>query len=445
MRLALLYFGVFLASGAILLLVMIALYQGSSASSPVDPGTVPGTPRTPEPFNEGGEESELRRLVVAAGFALAFMAAVSLVLGWLVPGRFLRTLRTITAGARRISATSLHERLNLSGPDDELKELGDTFDDLLARLERSFEFERRFVANASHELRTPLATMRASLDVAMAKPAPLHPQTVTLADRIRHELDHVDRLLESFLTLARAQHAPVADETSVALGAAATAALERREAAITDLRLRVEHETSPQARVRGSETLLSRLVENVIDNAVTHNRPGGWIRVRTAAAGAVAQLIVENGGPVLAQDDLAELTRPFRRLGADRTGSDRGSGLGLSIVEAIAEVHGGTVALEALPGGGLRATITLPLAPTPNTTLNTTSDATPNTTPSAASGAAPNATSDAAPNATSSATPNATPSAAPDAAPSAAPSAGAGPDAASDAVSSVGPVAGGGA
>ncbi|MFG2001550.1 sensor histidine kinase [Spirillospora sp. NPDC048911] len=370
MRLALLYFGVFLGSGAILLIVMIAFYQGASVSSPVDPGAVPpahpapGSPGAPGSFEEGRNDSELGQLLAAAGFALAFMAVVSLVLGWLVPGRFLRTLRTVTTSARQISATNLHERLDLPGPEDELKELGDTFDDLLARLERSFEFERRFVANASHELRTPLATMRASLDVAMAKPGPLHPQTVTLAGRIRHELDHVDRLLEGFLALARAQHAPVADESTLALGAVAAAAIRHRADVIADLDLRVDQEPSPQARVRGSETLLSRLVENVIDNAVTHNRPGGWIRVRTAARGAGALLVVENGGPVLAQDDLAELTQPFRRLGADRTGSDRGSGLGLSIVDAIAEVHGGTLDLHALPDGGLRVTVTLPLTQT---------------------------------------------------------------------------------
>ncbi|WP_225993200.1 sensor histidine kinase [Actinomadura rudentiformis] len=364
MRLALLYFGVFLASGAILLIIMIALYQGSSVSAPVDPGGVPTTPGGPGTFEHNRDDSDLSQLLAAAGFALAFMAVVSLVLGWLVPGRFLRILRTITTSARQISATNLHERLNLPGPADELKELGDTFDDLLARLERSFEFERRFVANASHELRTPLATMRASLDVAMAKPGPLHQQTVTLADRIRHELDHVDRLLESFLTLARAQHAPVADESTLALGDVAAAALELRGDVTAELELQVDRETSPEARVRGSETLLSRLVENVVDNAVTHNVPGGWVRVRTAARGSVAELVVENGGPVFAQEDLAGLTQPFRRLAADRTGSDRGSGLGLSIVDAIAEVHGGTLALLALPGGGLRVTVTLPLTQT---------------------------------------------------------------------------------
>ena len=145
------------------------------------------------------------------------MAVLSLAIGWLVAGRFLRPLRTITTTTREISATNLHERLNLAGPDDELKELADTFDELLARLDRSFAFERQFVANASHELRTPLAGMRTSLDVAMAKPGPVPAHIVTLADRLRHELDHVDRLLESFLTLAHTQQGPLADQSTVSL------------------------------------------------------------------------------------------------------------------------------------------------------------------------------------------------------------------------------------
>ena len=145
------------------------------------------------------------------------MAGVSLAVGWLVAGRFLRPLRTITATTREISATNLHERLNLTGPDDELKELADTFDQLLDRLERSFAFERQFVANASHELRTPLAGMRTSLDVAMAKPGPVPAHIRTLADRLRRELDHVDRLLESFLTLAHTQQGPPADQSTVSL------------------------------------------------------------------------------------------------------------------------------------------------------------------------------------------------------------------------------------
>jgi signal transduction histidine kinase len=306
--------------------------------------------------------SDSRQLLIASGIALAIMAALALALGWLVAGRFLRPLRTITTTTREISATNLHERLKLAGPDDELKELGDTFDELLARLERSFAFERLFVANASHELRTPLATMRASLDVAMAKPGPLPPQIVTLADRLRHELDHVDRLLESFLALAHAQHGPVADQSTLSLAEIASAAIERRAGAISLMKLNVSQRACPEAWVTGSETLLSRMVENVIDNAVNHNQPAGWVRVHTAVDGPLARIVVENGGPVLAPEAVKQLARPFRRLGAERTGSDNGTGLGLSIVASIAETHGGALDLHALGDGGVRVVIALPLA-----------------------------------------------------------------------------------
>jgi signal transduction histidine kinase len=379
-RLALLCFGVFLASGVALLAVTVAVWQGTSSVSVVTraPQSLPrGVSRSPanrrsprgnpararsgpSPFAQHG--SDRRQLLIASGIALAIMAVLSLALGWLVAGRFLRPLRTITATTREISATSLHERLNLAGPDDELKELGDTFDELLARLERSFQFERRFVANASHELRTPLATMRASLDVAMAKPGPLPPQIVASADRLRHELDQVERLLESFLTLAHAQQGPVADESTLLLDEIVSAAIERRAGAISLMDLTVGQEQCPDARATGSETLLSRMVENVIDNAIRHNQPRGWVRVKTAVDGSLARLVVENGGPVLAQADVQQLAQPFRRLGAERTGSEKGSGLGLSIVASIAEVHGGTLDLHAHGGGGLRVVIALPLA-----------------------------------------------------------------------------------
>jgi signal transduction histidine kinase len=198
-RLALLCFGVFLASGVALLAVTVAVWQRRTGGTTHVARAPAGSVLHPA-VGIAQHSSDSRQLLIASGIALAIMAALSLALAWLIAGRFLAPLRTITTTTREISATNLHERLNLAGPDDELKELGDTFDELLARLERSFAFERQFVANASHELRTPLATMRASLDVAISKPGPLPPHIVTLADRLRHELDHVDRLLESFLT-----------------------------------------------------------------------------------------------------------------------------------------------------------------------------------------------------------------------------------------------------
>jgi signal transduction histidine kinase len=366
-RLALSYWGLFVASGAVLLAVTVALWQGATTSTVHVPGSGAGsTAPGASPARPAGvttvHGSDLKQLLIMAGIALAVMAVVSIMFGWLVAGRFLRPVRAITTTAREISATSLHERLNLEGPDDDLKELADTFDELLARLERSFQFERRFVANASHELRTPLATMRVWLDVAMAKPGPLPPETITLAGRLRHELDHIDALLESFLILARTQQGPAADQGTLSLGGIASAAIERRAGVISQMALSVDHQESGHAWVTGSETLLSRMVENVIDNAVRHNKPGGWVRVSTEADGSLARMVVQNGGTVLTHQDAGQLAQPFRRPGAERTGSDKSTGLGLSIVKSIAEAHGGRLDLHARPDGGLRVSIALPLA-----------------------------------------------------------------------------------
>jgi signal transduction histidine kinase len=356
-RLGALFFAVFLASGAALLAVTVVVWQGRTRGTERAPA---GSLLNPA-IGVTQHSADRHQLLIASGIGLATMAGLSLAVGWLVAGRFLRPLRTMTATAREISATNLHERLNLAGPDDELKELADTFDDLLDRLERSFAFERQFVANASHELRTPLAAMRTSLDVAMAKPEPVPPHVHTLGDRLRRELDHVDRLLESFLTLAHTQQAPLGDESTVSLAELASLAIERRGDAISAMSLDVKQQHA-EARIAGSETLLSRMVQNVIDNAVGHNQPGGWIRAATAIEDKRALLVVENGGPLLDPDEVRQLAQPFRRIGAERTGSDDGSGLGLAIVSSIIEAHRGTLDLEALAVGGLRVTITLPLA-----------------------------------------------------------------------------------
>jgi signal transduction histidine kinase len=364
-RLALFYFGAFTLSGALLLAATVGFWRSTTGTEAMAVPSRTGAASaglgliSGAPINQHNSDSH--QLLVAAGLALSMMVALSIVFGWVAAGRILRPLRTITTTTRRISATNLHERLTLTGPDDELKELGDTFDELLGRLERSFQLERQFVANASHELRTPLATMRASLDVAMAKPGPPSPQMSTLESRLRRELDHVDQLLESFLTLAQAQRGELADQTRVSLDRAASAAIEQRAVTIAASHLRVEQERCPEAWARGSHTLLGRLVENLIDNAVKHNVPGGWVKVRTAVYGELSLLVVENSGAVFDQYQVASLARPFQRLGAQRTGSDKGTGLGLSIVKSIAEAHGGTLELYARGGGGLCAVVELPL------------------------------------------------------------------------------------
>ena len=279
-RLALFYFGAFLVSGIILLVATVALWQGGSSTSvaraPQGGAAGLAVPRV-DPPQVAQHRADLHHLLVAAATALVLLAVLSIAFGWLAAGRFLQPLRLITTTTREISANNLNERLRLNGPEDEIKELGDTFDALLERLERSFEAERRFAANASHELRTPLATMRASLDVAMAKPGPVPAQTAVLADRLRRELDHVDNLLASLLTLAQAQRAPAADEATVSLDELASAAVDQRSGTISDMGLRIDQERCPDACVRGSETLLSRMVDNMVENGVKHNERGGWL------------------------------------------------------------------------------------------------------------------------------------------------------------------------
>lgn len=377
LRLTALYGLLFFVSGAVLLTIAGAFTVSRSSSS------VAASPANPAPpsalasaearirllqqqlaaAQSGSSQLQAfsRNLVIASLIALGLMTVVSAVMGWFVAGRALRPVRAMTAAAQRISAHNLDERLAVTGPADELKELGDTIDGLLERLETAFRAQRLFVANASHELRTPLTTMRASLDVAVAKPEPAPPQTIALATRLRTELDRIDSLLEAFLVLARAQHRDLPGQAVLPVEYIVSAALADQQTAVSALNLTV-HDASALGGVwvTGSQALLSRMVENVIDNAVCHNTDGGWIAITTEASAGRARLIVENGGEILDHQQVSELSQPFRRIGADRTGSDRGSGLGLSIVAAIAEAHDGRLDLRARPGGGLRVSIDLP-------------------------------------------------------------------------------------
>ena len=349
MRLTALYCVLFVLSGVGLLVIAAVTNAGGGGPPPYSP-TVP-------------VHSAISRYVRSSVIALSEVTVVSVAVGWLVAGRVLRPLREMTATTRRISADNLHERLAIHGPGDELKDLADTIDALLERLDGAFAAQRRFVANASHELRTPLATMRVSVDVAAAKPGPVPPETITLAGQVRAELDKVDELLDGLLVLARAQHGVLPGRAVLPLDDVVSAALASRDGTIAARNLTVQHIGGDGVWVEGSQPLLRRMADNVIGNAVSHNRDGGWIRITTQADGDTARLIVENGGDILDPAQVAGLAQPFRRLGADRTGSDNGTGLGLSIVAAIAEAHRGSLDLHASPGGGLKITITLPLAP----------------------------------------------------------------------------------
>jgi len=303
------------------------------------------------------ETAALNQIAAQSGAALAAMALVSVGLGWLVAGRVLRPLTAITATARRLEGSTLHERLNLQGPQDELKELADTFDQMLGRLDAAFETQRRFVANASHELRTPLAIARTEVDVALADPDTGREELRAMAARVLEANQRSERLIEGLLTLAHSERQLRAREP-LELAAAAADALSVAAPEVARLGLRVSRVLGA-APVAGDRALLERLVANLVENAVRHNRPGGWVEVDTGRGGPLAVVRVANGGPPIPPDQVATLFEPFRRLEADRTGSDRGTGLGLSIVRAVATAHGGRATARALEGGGLEVTVEL--------------------------------------------------------------------------------------
>jgi len=374
-RLALLYSALFVVAGALLLGFVYFLAAHSVAGSrtitsvqgPGVPGgdAAPTAPATISAVAEIIRQDQLHDLLVEAGIALAVMALASLVLGWVMAGRVLLPLRTMTATARRISADNLHERLAVPGPDDELKAMADTFDDVLARLEGAFEAQKQFVANASHELRTPLTLQQAVVDVTLADPEASEQALRAALLRVRAAGQEQERLIDALLTLARSQRG-----------------LERREFVdlsaivrewLPDSGCRVEARLEP-APVLGDAQLIERLVVNLTENAVRHNLPAGevgagWVSVWTGvdAAGRPG-LRIENSGPLIPADQAAGLFQPFRRLGPDRVRKRDGLGLGMSIVAAVVAAHGGRVLARTRPTGGLVVEVGLPRhtpAPTP--------------------------------------------------------------------------------
>lgn len=364
MRLTLLYTALFLISG--LVLVAVVLYVVFSKPilvtfvvhplPPIASGPIPAPPPAPHPASASPTWHTVRVAAAESVAVLAAMAAVSAGSGWLVAGRVLSPLRTMTAKTRRISEQNLHERLALSGPRDEMTELADTVDGLLARLESAFQAQRRFIANASHELRTPLTMMRTSVDVAVGKPNRSADVDV-LAGKLREGLGAADRLLEGLLLLARAQNSGPSEHDAVSLSDLASSALRSRAEAVAEKDLTVTCSLEP-VTVSGNPTLLASLVDNLVDNAIRHNEPGGWIRIVLGRDRSRAALTVENGGAVVAQDGVERLGRPFQRLGAERAGRP-GTGLGLSIAAAIASAHRGSLVLTARPEGGMRAEVML--------------------------------------------------------------------------------------
>jgi signal transduction histidine kinase len=301
-------------------------------------------------------------LLTQSGIALGIMAFISIGLGWLMAGRALGPLQEMNRRVRRISEHNLHERLTLEGHDDEFKELGDTFDGLLERLEGAFVSQRRFVANASHELRTPVTLERTLLEVALADPDADAASLRAVCGRVLAAGEQQERTIDALLTLARSQRGLDA-RSPVDLAAVAAEVAEAAVAADGgDARVRVERSIEP-ALTSGDPALVERLTANLLDNAIRHNHPHGWVRISTGISDWRPALRVANSGPVIAADQVDSLREPFRRLNGDRTGHSGGVGLGLSIVDAIACAHGAEVEIQPRPDGGLEVEVTFPAPP----------------------------------------------------------------------------------
>jgi signal transduction histidine kinase len=365
-RLTLVYGGLFLLSGAALAILIITLTFPPSPRAPtqVDVKSGQATAKavaTPPPALKQAEDEvlaakaqarrELRtRLVTVSAICLGGMTVVAVGLGWAMAGRVLRPVHAVSGTARRLSQRNLHERIGVSGPHDEMRELAETFNDMLGRLERSFEAQRRFAANASHELRGPMTTQRALVEVAATSPD-AGPEVKELADGLRAQLDRQQRLVDGLLALACSEHG-VAEVAPVDL---AEVVREHLDPAQTGLRI---HPRLESAVVSGDPILLDLLVGNLVRNAVQHNVQDGQLWVRTGPGG----LEVANTGPQIGAERLRELLEPFRRGHRDRLRSD-GAGLGLAIAQAAASAHGARLEVQPRPGGGVTATVSFSTRP----------------------------------------------------------------------------------
>lgn len=390
-RLTLLYAGLFLGAGAVLLALTYGLLAGSLPKSTAPLSAIErekatlackatsstlvnkdGLPvRAPVPkactaaYRAGATQAvdnqrnqTLHNLLLFSLIGLGVMTIASGGLGWVMARRVLRPVTTITDAARRASERHLGERIALQGPNDELKQLADTFDDMLARLDSAFASQKRFVADASHELRTPLTVMRTALDVTLAKADRSPEQLDAMAAKVRRSLDQAEALIDALLTLAvserRAESAEFVDLATVAEDL-----LEGLRPEASSAGLRVHADLDP-AETNGNETLLERLVGNLLDNAIRYNVSGGWVSVRTGTSAGRPFVEVANSGPSVA-GEMSELFEPFRRANGNMRSGD-GFGLGLAIVRSICVSHGAELEATARAEGGLRVSVVMPLS-----------------------------------------------------------------------------------
>ncbi|MFI5805990.1 sensor histidine kinase [Streptomyces sp. NPDC051561] len=397
-RLTLLYGGMFLIAGILLLSIIYLLTAQALRDGTQQPDfKITGTgiriasPSCPD-LASARDNSELNAvlrtclgntrqealndLLNRSLLALVGLSVIAFAFGYAMAGRVLSPLGRITRTARRVAGTDLSRRIEMDGPDDELKELADTFDEMLDRLERAFTAQQRFVANASHELRTPLAINRTLLEVHLSDPgAPVELQQ--LGKTLLATNERSEQLVEGLLLLARSDN-QIVERKPVDLAEVATRALDQTRGEAQDKGVELRGEQQP-AVVQGNGVLLERIALNLVQNAVRYNVPenvgseatsgkgaggrreSGWVEVTTEIEHGQAVLVVSNTGPVVPAYEIDNLFEPFRRLRTERTGSDKGVGLGLSIARSVARAHGGRIIAEPREGGGLVMRVTLPV------------------------------------------------------------------------------------
>jgi signal transduction histidine kinase len=385
-RLTLLYTGLFTVCGAIVVAVSYALVAQVGATGQGKPHSSGGgasavflaqcqaAQSSAHPdlgiltkcnayFQVAGAQQQrdltLSHLLEYSLITLGVVVALAAILGWLAAGRALRPVHLITEAARAASEHNLSARVALRGPRDELRELAETFDEMLSRLQAAFESQQRFIANASHELRTPLAVMRTTVDVVLGNPNSTPGDLRGMAADIRTAVDHAEQLIGALLILARNERGLTVHE-EVDLATAAEDVLD--SAGVHDRRV---HAALEPAVALGDPMLTERLIANLVDNAIRYSVASGEIWISTSTVAGSAQLIVANTGPVISSADAERIFAPFERLG-DRTSHD-GFGLGLAIVASIAAIHGGTATAQPRSDGGLSVTVTIPSAGAPVT------------------------------------------------------------------------------
>ncbi|MCT9088989.1 HAMP domain-containing histidine kinase [Streptomyces sp. ASQP_92] len=376
-RLTALYGGLLLLAGCVLVGVIYVFVQygldnriGSAFT-----GAVPGGPASPRPVvsppgplvpsEQAGKYAEtqvvqvvaattLNRLLTVSGIALAAFAVLSLVLAWWMAGRVLRPVAVITATARKLSGENLHQRIGLAGPPGELKQLADTFDEMLGRIEQLVDAQRRFAANAAHELRTPLAVQRAAAEIGLVDPDPERIRWIR--DELIQVADSSEHLIESLLLLAASDQG-LEHREPVALDEPMAAVAEEHREAAREQGIAVTTALEPLT-VEGDPVLLTHLIRNLIGNALRYNHRDGTLHLALVAADRT--LGVTNTGPVVPPDAVADLFEPFRRLDERRHAPGEGAGLGLALVASIARAHGGRATAQANPGGGLTVSVRFP-------------------------------------------------------------------------------------